>query len=222
MRKWILAAAATVGVCVHAIAQDAYEGTIDYDKKKQQAFVIDFSYPPEAVENAVLDKMSKLGYKGKQEKGFLNKDKGFYVFKGAYISDISTSSLDYIVKVEPRSKRDKDNSTLYLVISKDGSNARSSFSPDEVYRSKSFLQALAPDVEAANLELQITAQGDVIARAEKKLKDLQDDKTDMENKIKKLQDDIKKNEKDQADTQKDIENQKVNLEALKGKRRSGN
>ncbi len=74
-------------------------------------------------------------------------------------------------------------------------------------------------MEAADLELQIIAQEDVIVKAEKKLKGLRSDKEDMEKKIQKLQDDIKKNEKDQTDTQQDVENQKVNLETLKGKRK---
>ena len=30
----------------------AYEGTIQYDKKKQKAIMIDYAYPPEAVQNA--------------------------------------------------------------------------------------------------------------------------------------------------------------------------
>ena len=42
----------------------------------------------------------------------------------------------------------------------------------------------------------------------------------MEKKIKNLQDDLKKNAKNQEDAQKDIENQKVLLENLKGKRKS--
>ena len=40
----------------------------------------------------------------------------------------------------------------------------------------------------------------------------------MEKKIKKLQDDIKDNLKDQENTQKDIDNQRKALEALKIKR----
>jgi hypothetical protein len=200
-----------------AFAQ-AYEGSIEYDKKKQQAFVIDYPYSVEAVENAVTQKMNKMGYKGKEEKGLFNKDKGFLVYKGAYVTDISSNSMDYIIKVEQKSRKEKDASTLYLVINKNSDNAMNTFNAEDVGRTKDFLNKLLPDVEAAHLELQIKDQEDVVAKAEKKLKGLQDDRDDMEKKIKKLQDDIKDNLKDQDNTQKEIENQQKALEALKSKR----
>ena len=60
-----------VGFVTMASAQ-AYEGTIQYNKKKQQAVMIDYGFTPEAVENAFVQKMAKLGYKPKEEKGILN------------------------------------------------------------------------------------------------------------------------------------------------------
>jgi hypothetical protein len=197
----------------------AYESSITYDKKKQQAFVIDFAYPPEAVENAIIEKMNKLGYKPKEEKGIFNRDKGFLVFKNAFITDIHDNSMDYIVKVEPRSRKDKDASILYLIINKDGENAIKGFTSHDVHRSKEFLNGLSPHVEASHLELQIKDQEETVAKAEKNLKNLQDDKKSMEDKIKKLQDDIKTNEKNQEKAEADIENQKLALEALRGKRK---
>jgi hypothetical protein len=219
MRKALLLFSVVVLATIAGFAQ-AYESNITYDKKKQQAFVIDFPYPPEAVENAIIEKMSKLGYKAKTEKGIFNKDKGFIVFKNAFITDISSNSMDYIIKVEPRSRKDKDASTMYMIINKDNENAMKAFDAYDVSRSKDFLKNLSPDVEAANLELQIKSQEETVAKAEKNLKNLQDDKKSMEDKIKKLQDDIKTNEKDQENAQKEIENQRLALDALRGKRKS--
>lgn len=197
----------------------SYESKIEYNKKKQDAFVIDYAYSPEAVENAIVARMDKLGYKTKEEKGLFNKDKGFRLYKNAFISDISSTSFDYVLKVEQKSRKEKNEAMLYMVILKDGNNAKAGFEAYDVERAKTFLNNLQPDVEAADLELQIIAQEEVIVKAEKKLKGLKSDKEDMEKKIQKLQDDIKKNEKDQTDTQQDVENQKVNLETLKGKRK---
>jgi len=208
----------TVTLSSHVIAQ-AYEGSIEYDKKKQRAFVIDYHYSQEAVENAVIQKMQNLGYKGKEEKGLFNKDKGFHVFKNAYVTDISQSSMDYMFKVEQKSRREKDESVLYLIIYNSGNNAMEKFTVYDIDQAKSFLNKLAPDVEAADLELQIEAQEEVVAKAEKKFRGLQSDKEDMENKIKKLENDIQKNIKDQEDTQKDIENQQQALENLRLKRK---
>lgn len=200
----------------------AYESTIDYNKKKQNAYTIDYPYSSEALENAIVAKIENMGYKGKTEKGLFNRDKGFIVFKSAYINDISDKAMDYIVKVEQKSRKDKNSSTLYMIVNKDGMDASPSFDSDEVKKVKSFLENLQPDVEAANLELQINDQADVVAKAEKKLKNLKDDQASMEKKIKNLQDDLQKNAKDQEAAQKDIETQKVSLDGLKGKRKTSN
>jgi hypothetical protein len=197
----------------------AYESTIEYDKKKQNAYTIEYPYSAEALENAIVSKIEKMGYKGKEEKGLFNKDKGFIVFKSAYITDISDNAMDYIVKVEQKSRKDKNTSVLYMIVNKDGDDASKTFEASDVRKVKSFLENLQPDVEAANLELQIKDQEDMVAKAEKKLKNLKDDQESMEKKIKGLQDDLKKNAKDQDDAQKDIENQRAALEGLKAKRK---
>lgn len=197
-----------------------YESTVEYDKKKQNAYTIEFHYPAAAVENAIVSKIEKMGYKGKEEKGLFNKDKGFIVFKSAFITDISDNAMDYIVKVDQKSRKEKDASILYFVVNKDGDDASKSFDADGVRKIKDFLNSLEPDVEAANLELQIKDQEDVVAKAEKKLKNLKDDQESMEKKIQNLQDDLKKNAQDQDAAQKDIENQRVALETLKAKRKS--
>jgi len=219
MKRAPLTLAALLLFAITSFAQ-SYEGTVEYNKKKQRAILIDFPYPPEATENAIRQKMEKLGYKARDEKGLFNKDKGFFVYKNAFITDISANSMDYIVKVERKSRKASDESILYIIVSKNDANMVEKFDAYDMERAKSFLNNLTSEVEAANLELQIIAQEEVVAKAEKKFKGLKDDKEDMENRIKKLQDDIKKNLGDQDATQKDIENQKQSLELLKGKRRN--
>lgn len=202
-----------------SVFSQAYEGKTEYDKKKQQAFVIELPYPPEAVENGFIDKMKKLGYKGKEEKGLFNKDKGARVYKNAYITEVSDKKFDYIVQVERKSRKEKDESVLYLLIQKDGENAVTGFDADDMDRAKQFLNDLQPFVEEAWLEIQIKDQEEIVSKAEKKYKSLQDDRESMENKIKKLQDDIESNLKEQEDTRKDIDNQRKLLESLKLKRK---
>lgn len=190
----------------------AYESRIEYDKKKQDAFVIDFPYTQEVVEKGFVDFMDKLGYKAKEEKGLFNKDKGFIVFKNAFIPGISTTkSYDYVMKVERKSRKEKDESTLYLIAMTDGANAKSNFDSYDVQRAKTFLASLRPNMDAANLEAQIKMQEDAVAKAEKKLEDLKKDQSDLE---KKLED----NKKDQENTQQDIENKKKELGILIGRR----
>lgn len=211
MRKFNFVLFILMAVATSSLAQ-AYESKIEYSKKKQDAFVIDFPYSEEAVQNAMVQHMAKLGYKPKEEKGIFNKDKGFLVFKSAYVSDISDKSMDYLVKVERKSRKEKDEATLYVVIMNDNNNAKETFTSDDVRKAKSFLNNLLPDVEAADLELQIKNQEEVIAKAEKKLRDLKDEHSSLE---KKLAD----NKTSQENTQKDIESQKQTLGILIGKRK---
>jgi hypothetical protein len=181
---------------------------------------VEFSYPPEAVENALIKKMEGMGYKTKEEKGLFNKDKGFRIYKAAFINDISSNSMDYVFKVERKSRKEKDEAQLFMIIMKGGDNMMKSFDSYAASSAKSFLNNLLPEVEAANLELQIKDQEDVVAKSEKKQKNLEEDLDSMEKKLKKLQDDIEQNKKDQDKQRQDIINQRNALDNLRSKRRS--
>ncbi len=203
-----------------AFSQTAYEGTVEYNKKKHDAFIIDYPYPPEAVEDALIKRMEKLGHKTKTEKGLFNKDKGFMVHKGAFITEVSDRSMDYVFKVDRKSRREKDESVIYMILIKDGENARAGFSVEDIEKAKAFLNNLNPDVESSDLELKIKTQDDVVVKAEKKFKNLQDNQQSLEKKIKELQADLEQNLKDQELQQKEIENQKKLAEEMKGRRKS--
>lgn len=190
----------------------SYEDDIQFDKKKQQAIAINYNYPAQAVENAFVEKMTKMGFKAKEEKGIFNKDKGFIVFKNAYVTDISTDRMDYIIKVERKSRKESDESVMYMIMMKDGENAMVKMGAENVGKAKLFLNNMLPDIEAAHLEIQIKDQEEVVARAEKKLKDLKDDQASLEKKL-------QQNKEDQESTQKDIETQKQALGILVGKRK---
>jgi hypothetical protein len=198
----------------------AYIDNTEYNKEKQECIVMEYDYPPEAVENALRSKLAKMGYKGNEEKGMFNKDKGFRVYKESVIGDISPSKYDYVINIVRKSKKERDATVLYLIIFKDKTNALSRLTAEELGKTKSFLYNLLPEVEEANLELLITAQLAIAGKAEKRLKDLQDNRSEIEKKIKKLQEDLEKNAKEQEDQQKEIENQHKALEALKGKRKA--
>ncbi|MGZ5218812.1 MAG: hypothetical protein ACXWC7_02005 [Chitinophagaceae bacterium] len=211
MKRFVLFTCVTLLVSVKAFSQ-AYESIITYDKKKQKAITIDYAYPQEAVQNGIVQKVEKMGNAGKEQKGLFNRDKGFIVFKDAFVADVSEERMDYILKVERKSRRDKDETTLYLILNKNGEDAVSSMSAYDVGQAKMFLNNLLPEIEEANLEIQIKAQDVAVVKSEKKFKDLQDEKADLERKL-------QKNAEDIENQQKQIENQRQALEGLKGKRK---
>lgn len=217
MKKLVFSAAfSAIGIILSA---QAYEGKVEYDKKDQRCLVMEYSFPPLAVENGFILKMEKLGYKGKEEKGMFNKDRGFRVFKGARIDEISDTRMDYIINVNQKSRREEDEAVLYLIISRNGENVMTELNTEEMGKAKAFLYNILPEIEAANLEIQILEQEEIVSKAEKKLRTLKDNREDIEKKIKNLQDDLKDNEKDQEDQVKEIENLKKVLDSMRAKRK---
>ena len=211
MKNFLLLSGLCVGFSVSMFAQ-SYESSVEYGKKKQQAIAIDYAYSQEAVENAIIQKIEKMGFKAKEEKGMFNKDKGFIVFKNALIPEISDDRMDYILKADRKSRKEKDETTLYVIMQKDGENALPAMEAYNVGKAKGFVNGLTPEIEEASLELQIKAQDDEVVKAEKKFKDLQDEKADLEKKLQKNADEIEKQ-------QKYVENQRAALDGLKSKRR---
>jgi hypothetical protein len=211
MRKLILF---TIFLSVSFLVKgQAHEGSVEYNKGKQACIVMEYNYPPEAVENAMRAKLLKLGYGGKEEKGMFNKDKGFRVYKETTVGEISPNKYDYAINIERKSHKEADETIVSLVIFKDDANALSKLSSEELEKVKSFLNNLLPEVEASNLEILIGAQILSLEKADKKLKTLQDEN-------KKLQEALEKNIKDQELQKKEIENQNKSLDALKGRRKT--
>lgn len=202
------------------ITAQAKQGTIEYKKKKQDCFYINYNFPPEAVENALVTKLARMGYKGREEKGMFNKDKGFNVYKEATLSDISSGKYDYAVSIERKSKKESDESVLYLLILSNDVSAMSSLSNDEKERAKAFLENLAPEVEEAHVDMLIATQATVLANAEKKLKQLQTDSVEIQTKITKLQEELTTNSKAQETQIAEVENQRKILEGIKSRKKA--
>lgn len=198
------------GFSLTSVAQ-AYEGTVQFDKRKQSALVIEYNYPAQAVENAITQYIERLGFKAKEEKGILNRDKGFMVFKNAFVPDIYADRVDYIIKTERKSRKEEDVSIFYLLMNRNDKSMLQAMSFEDISRAKLFLNNFHPQVEAAYLEIQIKEQEEIVTKAEKKLNDLKAEQSTLEKKL-------DENKTNQEATQKDIESQKQRLGLLQGKR----
>jgi len=210
MRK--LLTAITPGILFFQIAFcQAYEGKVEYQKKDEDAIIAEYPYPPSVVEDAIVDKMAKMGYKGKDSRGFRT-------YSNITLSEINKDPMDYMVRVDRKSRKDKDESIVYLVMKTSGSNPIAETNIKE--NAKSFLNSLSPVIEAYNLEQGILAQEEIVKKAEKKYSNLQDDQQDLEKRKRKLENDIDDNRKDQDKQKQEIEKQRQVLEALRGKRRN--
>ena len=166
-----------------------------------------------------MGKLAKMGYKGREEKGMFNKDKGFNIYKEATVNDISPGKYDYVISIERKSKKESDESVLYLLILNNDVNALPLLSSEEKERAKAFLEDLTLEVEDAHIDILIAAQAGVVTNAEKKLKQLQTDSVDLQNKITKLQGELSTNSKAQETQLAELENQRKILEAIKSRKK---
>lgn len=184
-----------------------YDGMVEYNKKDQPAVMSDYKFPEETVEKALKEKLEKLGLKVKSSKGFL-------VAGNSIISSIAPGPMDYAFKVDRKSKKEKDITTVSMVMtSGDVSNTAANSS-----NAKTFLSDLTPAVDAVNTNNMVNDQYTALTKAQKKYKGLQDDQTSLEKKIRNLQDDLTANAKDQADQLKEVQRQQEILDTWKAKK----
>jgi len=219
----VLLCSLIVFLCSPSVFSQVSQETIEYNKQKHSAFKMEYTYPAEVVEKALVQRMEQLGYRNsKADKGLLNffdRDKGIIVYKNAFVTEINEQSMDYAFKIESRKKKEKNGSAIYMVMMKDGEDAMRSLNETEMESAKSFLINLNPDVESSHLEMQIRGQEEGVSKSEKKFRALQNDSLTIENKIRDLQAQLEKLIKDQEFQQKEIENQKKLLDEMKGKRK---
>jgi len=187
---------------------------VDYQKESRYAIENDVPFPAKTVEDAIADTFAKLGYKATTSKGFT-------VYKGVSLPELGSGTYDIYFMVDKKSKKDKENSTVTMMLSK-GFDAFVNESVDEnvIQKSKTYLDSMRNMLATYDLEQQIIAQEEEVKSAEKKNLNLVDDAKNLEKKKRKLDDDIADNIKDQEKQVKEIEKQKQILEVMKAKRKS--
>lgn len=189
------------------------KASADYQKTARPALINEVPYPVKTIENALEDKFKKMGYRSSSSKGFT-------IFKGVRMDELGPDSYDLFFSADRASRRDKENSSVTMLISKGNDVFVADTLDSKVYdNGKVFLDNLRVMVEAYDLEQQIIEQENVIKKAEKKDKSLKDEADDLQKKKRKIEDDIVQNTKDLADQVKELEKQRQMLETLKAKRK---
>ncbi len=194
-----------------AFSQAQYK-FIDFKNAQKPAIVNDILYPEKTVDGALADKLGKLGYKGKESKGFT-------MYRAVSLPELGPGNYDLYFAMDKKSKKEKDITTVTMLISTGNENFVTDSSDAHLIASgKTFLENLVTGVAAYDLEQQIQAQADVVKKEEKRLKAYSDDADDMQKRIKKLEQQIEQNQKDQDAEVKELEKQKQLYETLKARR----
>ena len=197
--------------------------TIEYNKTMQPALVLELPNTTNDVEGTIIGKLKQIGY-NPETHGHLfwktNTVDGFYVFNNVVLPSLSTQKLDMYFKVLQKNKEGKDNTTLYMLVSKGNGNFASPQMDTTLWNSSQvFLNSFGEKTTAYSLEETIKAQENTVNESHKKLVTLQGDEKDLAEKIKKYQSDLSNNLNNQKDQQLDIENQQKLLEILILKRK---
>lgn len=210
--KHLFAFIASLIFCTVAGAQSR-TATVEYLKINHQAVVNEIPFPEKTIRDAIDNKMEQMGYKGKDSKGFT-------VYKGVRLAALGNDSYDLYFMADRKSRKDKDNSTLTLMMSK-GFDSFIADSTDAavINNAKGYMDTIKNMIAAYDLEQQIISQEDAIKKADKKYNNLIDDGVSLEKKRKGIEKDIEDNKKDQTNQQAEIEKQKQILETLRGKRK---
>ena len=195
--------------------------TITIDKKIQPGLMLDLPNNTDVAEGTILQKLKETGYTP-ETKGTLfwkkNKLDGFYVFSGIELPALNNQKLDMYFKVVPKSKTLKDQSTIYLLVSKGYDNFISPEVDTATFvAATAFLNSFVSGTASYRLNLDIEEQAKVVQNAEKKLAALQDDDKAIVKKIEGLQADLRNKKDEQVMQEKEIANQKMKLEELKQK-----
>ena len=214
MKKRILFLSALM-ICLYAsYSQSAWEGKMEQKKGDKVAAVIELPYSQDVVEDATKEYQSQRGAKQ-------DKTKGFQVFRGVKLLDADPELNDLYFKVERKNGKEKNTSVVYLTVGKPGEDIALRTNDDRYKISEgiNFLNQMVPSVESYILNMDIGNQEEMVKKAEKKLKNLEDEEDDIEKRIKNLQEKLEENRKDQQKQSEEIMKQKTEYEALKAKRR---
>jgi len=194
----------------------AKEGTVKYQKIQQPAAVIELPYSPDLVNAAMNDYLSK---KGKSKGTDL---KGFTTYRNTQLQQNEVANADLYFRVERKNDQDKGTSTISLLLTapKENSGSADGLHYLNMEQAITYLNNLAPAIEAYDLELHIKDQNDAVIKAESKYKSLTEDGADLEKKRVDLEKKQLDNKQEQQTQANEIENQKQKLAVLVSQRKA--
>jgi len=126
--------------------------TIQYNEKMQPALVLELPNTTEDAEGTIIQKLKETGY-NVETQGHLfwkkNKIDGFYVFNNVVLPSLSSQKLDMYFKVVQKNQEEKDNSTVYLLVSSGNENFVSTDGDTTLWNStKVFLNSFVDNTTA--------------------------------------------------------------------------
>jgi hypothetical protein len=197
---------------------------VKYNKTSKPALMLLLPYTEEIAEGAIVQKLKEIGY-NPESKGSLfwkkNTIDGYYIFKGVALRDLNGEVVDLYFKVDRKSKKEKEQSYIYMMVSKGDEQFISSETEPSIFSSSTrFLNGFTEYGASYKMDVDIQNQDETVQAAQKKYTRLRDDEADYVKKIADLESKLKNNREQQETQLKVIEAEKKKLEDLRAKKQS--
>lgn len=196
-----------------AFAQAPMKTTAEYNGQKYPCYITEYNLPTNETENVIKNKLRSEGYNS-------GKSKGYLIYRNVKLKDLDPDEAqDILFKIERKSRKEKDKSLVTMITAKAGlipedkvKGAKMVADIEPSPNSIDFINSFQSGIDQQSYNLAVATQEDVVAKAEKKLKNLQDAQVKLEKKIKDYQSDLEVNKKDQQTQTDEIAKQKALLE----------
>lgn len=191
-----------------------YDGTLDHQKTKQPATIIEFRYPERDLEAAMERYIDKMGVQVKSSRG-LN-----YAKQVKFRAD-DTRYFDLYYKVEGSGRGAAANAILSVILAEPGEdillrdpkNQEVAKATANSPAAQAFFNGLGAAVGIYDLEKRIAEQEDVLKKAERK-------QSDLEKRKQKLEKELSENAEDLKKSASELEKAKAVLEQIKAERKN--
>jgi hypothetical protein len=197
------------------------KGTVEYYGNKYDCSVIEFDAPPDVVEDAIKEMMSKRGHKPTNKKGFL-------VYRNVVLRRTEIKdAVDVYADIEPKSRNEKNKSIVSLIITVPGaipdkriekSEAAAIATINLAGAGSVLLSDMEEDVSFAAHSNDISMQQEMVLKTEKELNYLVKDSIDLQKRLEKLQLDIAENGKAQSAAKQKLLEETTRLEMMKARK----
>lgn len=195
--------------------------SVTYNKLTRPALTLALPYTQEIAEGTIVQKLKEIGY-NPETKGALfwkkSKVDGYYVFKNVELRNTNRQLVDLYFKVTPKSRKEKNQSVIYLLVGQGEDRFLSSETGTEIFDEASeFLNGFTSLSATFKLNVDIQTQEAAVKSAETKYSRLQAEEKAILKKINDLAEALKLNRENQEKQLKMIENEKRKLEEIKPK-----
>ncbi len=199
--------------CISLLIAQSRFTVVQFNKKDVPAIIVEVPFVESTVRDAIDKNFEKLGYKNRKQKDYL-------VYGGVTMPEFGNEPYDIYVLVERKSRQDKDVSFVTFLMSKGFENFVNEREENRLLdKTKTYMNGLKILSAEYDLELQITAQEEVIKKAFKKLDNLKEDSVSLIKKKRKLEEDITQNNLSISSQMTDSNRQKQILDVLISKRK---